>query len=132
MKARFEPRYSRRLESPWKQQVLAVAISLASIVFILIGAVWLFGFVIPWLESGQSAHLEAYQAVLQERLSRANEFWRGDYPTLNLLLNLLASLALILIVLWSFYRLFMYFARNLDKNGHWNHVIAKHRPGSHR
>jgi hypothetical protein len=121
---------SRKLILPWKARVRAALLFIACTVGIVALCVWLFGFLMPWLSSHRSGGYERERALLEQqaRIGQIDEFWQGKVP----LLRLAAALGLALFGAWGAYRIFMFFARDLDESGRWDRLIADRRSRYHR
>lgn len=118
---------SRKLIASWKARAQTILILVACTVAIVGVSIWLFGFLLPSLSSGRPAAYERNRAILEQqaRVEQINGFWQDRLPTLVPLLRLAGVFGLALLGVWCVYRVFMWFAQDLDEAGHWERLISR-------
>jgi hypothetical protein len=106
---------------------VALLILLGGAAILVALSIAVFAFLLPSLDStwGASAYRHPVHEKMVHRQQAIDLFWSDRKHGILMVLYGLMGLALVAFGLWGLYKVFMYFAADLDEEGHWNHLIAK-------
>jgi hypothetical protein len=115
---------SREIRPSVKDRVVAALVWFGIVGAITVFSIGFFGFVLPSMSGRPALSLEDVHQRVAERQENFDSFWIDRKQVLYSALSWLPILFLIGLGLWCAYKVFLYLADRLDRQGHWNRVIA--------